>query len=140
MTASDTTMGLPAAKRGDRIVASDVHVVLVPSPGGPVPTPLPHPFSGRLDSGLSRNVRIMGRPAATAGSTARNAPAHRPTPPGTSFQAPPSNRGKVVTGSATVRINGRMAARHGDTAVTCNDPSPLPAGTVLAAGTVRVGD
>jgi uncharacterized Zn-binding protein involved in type VI secretion len=121
------------------VVAVDVHVVLVPSPGGPVPTPLPHAFSGPLADGLSPNVRIMGRHAATAGSTARNAPAHLPTPPGTTFQVPPSNRGTVITGSATVRINGRMAARHGDTAVTCGDPVPLPGGTVVAVGTVRVG-
>ena len=36
-------MGQPAAKQGDQIVATDTHIVLVPSPGGPVPTPLPHP-------------------------------------------------------------------------------------------------
>lgn len=132
-------MGQPAAKRGDRILATDVHVVMVPSPGGAVPALLPHEFSGKLAGRLSRNVRIMGRAAATVGSTAINAPLHRPTPPGTAFQRPPSNRGVVATGSATVRINGRMAARAADTAVTCNDPSPLPAGTVVAGGTVRVG-
>jgi len=39
-------MGQPAAKQGDQVVATDVHIVLIPSPGGPVPTPLPHPFVG----------------------------------------------------------------------------------------------
>ena len=37
-------MGQPAAKQGDKVVATDIHIVNIPSPGGPVPTPLPHPF------------------------------------------------------------------------------------------------
>ena len=132
-------MGPPAAKQGDRIVATDIHVVLVPSAAGPVPTPLPHPFSGPLTGELSGNVRVMGCPAATAGSVATNAPAHLPMAPGTAFQVPPANRGTIAAGSATVRINGRPAARAGDAAITCNDPSPLPVGRVVSVGTVRVG-
>lgn len=132
-------MGQPAAKQGDQVVAIDVHVVLVPSPGGPVPTPLPHPFSGILDGSLSSSVTIGGLAAATVGSTATNTPPHVPTPPGTAFQVPPSNQATVQTGSATVTIDGRPAARNGDTALTCNDPQDLPAGKVVAAGTVLIG-
>ena len=98
-------MGQPAAKQGDQIVAVDTHIVMVPSAGGPVPTPLPHPFAGLLDGNLSGNVNIMGMPAATVDSTASNAPAHTPTPPGTSFQSPPANQGTITLGSQTVRIN-----------------------------------
>jgi uncharacterized Zn-binding protein involved in type VI secretion len=130
-------MGQPAAKQGDRIVAVDTHIVLVP--GTPPTAPLPHPFSGIIGGSLSNNVRIMGRPAATVGSTADNVPPHIPTPPGTSFQKPPANKGTVQIGSATVRINGKAAARNGDRAMTCNDPEDLPAGTVVAAGTVSIG-
>jgi uncharacterized Zn-binding protein involved in type VI secretion len=129
-------MGQPAAKQGDRIVAVDTHIVTVP---GTSPTPLPHPFSGILGDGLSANVRIMGRPAATVGSTADNQPPHIPTPPGTGFQKPPANRGTVQAGSPTVRINGKPAARDGDSALTCSDPVDLEAGTVFAAGTVSIG-
>src|SRR5262249_11798469 len=133
-------MGQPAAKAGDRIVAMDTHVVLVPSPpGSPVPTPLPHPFAGVLDGNLSPTVSIMGAKAATVASTATNTPAHAPTPPGVSFQRPPANRGTVQTGSVTVKIGGQGVARNGDTAITCNDPADLPVGTVVAAGTVLVG-
>jgi uncharacterized Zn-binding protein involved in type VI secretion len=133
-------MGQPAAKQGDRVVATDIHIVMVPAPPGPpVPTPLPHVFSGTLTGVLSASVRIMGRPAATVSSTATNTTPHLPTPPGTMFQKPPSNRGTIVTGSATVRINGRMAARNGDTAMTCNDPVDAPVGTVVSLGTVMVG-
>lgn len=133
-------MGQPAAKQGDRITAVDTHIVLVPSPpGSPVPTPLPHPFTGIIDGGLSPDVNVMGMPAATVDSTATNTPSHVPTPPGVSFQTPPANKATIVTGSATVKINGRSAARGGDTAKTCNDPTDLPVGTVIAAGTVLVG-
>ena len=133
-------MGQPAAKQGDQIVATDTHIVLVPAPPGqPVPTPLPHPFSGIIDGTLSSNVNVMGMPAATVDSTATNTPSHIPTPPGVSFQTPPANKGTVVLGSGTVKINGKGAARNGDTAKTCNDPTDLPVGTVVAAGTVLVG-
>ena len=132
-------MGQPAAKQGDQITAVDTHIVMVPSGGGPVPTPLPHPFAGVINGGLSSNVNIMGMAAATVDSTADNTPQHIATPPGTSFQAPPSNKATIKAGSPTVKINGKMAARNGDTAETCNDPSNLPVGTVIAVGTVMIG-
>ena len=133
-------MGLPAAKQGDQIVAIDTHIVMVPAaPSPPVPTPLPHPFSGIINGGLSANVNIMGLPAATVQSTADNLPPHIPTPPGTAFQKPPGNRATISIGSATVRINGKAAARTGDTATTCNDPADMPVGKVVAAGTVLIG-
>jgi uncharacterized Zn-binding protein involved in type VI secretion len=132
-------MGQPAAKQGDRITGTDIHIVLVPSAAGPVPTPLPHPFTGILAGGLSTNVKIMGAPAATVNSTANNTPPHLPMPPGTSFQKPPSNQATIAMGSATVKIGGQPAARSGDTAMTCNDPVDAPTGTVVAVGTVMIG-
>jgi uncharacterized Zn-binding protein involved in type VI secretion len=132
-------MGQPAAKQGDQIVATDTHIVMVPSPTGPVPTPMPHPFAGIIGGGLSGDVKIMGMAAATADSTADNTPPHVPTPPGTSFQKPPSNKATIKVGSPTVKINGKMAARNGDAALTCNDPADLPSGTVVAVGTVFIG-
>jgi uncharacterized Zn-binding protein involved in type VI secretion len=132
-------MGQPAAKQGDQIIGIDTHIVLVPSPSGTVPTPLPHPFSGILNGGLSGDVNIMGMPAATVDSTAENTPAHIATPPGTAFQSPPANQATIKLGSQTVKINGKAAARHGDPADTCNDPADLPAGTVVAVSTVLIG-
>jgi len=132
-------MGQPAAKQGDQVVATDTHIVLVPSAAGPVPTPVPHPFTGILSGGLSTNVKIMGMPAATMNSTADGTPPHLPMPPGVSFQMPPSNRATILMGSMTVKINGQSAARNGDTAMTCNDPVDAPVGTVVAVGTVLIG-
>lgn len=127
-------MGLPAAKQGDRITATDTH--LIQNPSG-VQSPVSHSFSGVLDGSLSTDVRIEKRAAAKVGSTATNTPPHVPI--GGSFVTPPSNKGTVTKGSATVRINGKPAARNGDTALTCNDPVDLPVGTVVATSTVRIG-
>ncbi len=131
-------MGQPAAKQGDQIVATDTHIVMVPGTP-PVPTPLPHPFTGIINGSLSSNVNIMGLPAATVDSTADNTPPHIPTPPGTAFQKPPANKATIKLGSPTVNINGKMAARNGDIAETCNDPVDLPVGQVVAVGTVFIG-
>ncbi|VVB94574.1 PAAR motif protein [uncultured archaeon] len=131
-------MGQPAAKQGDQIMATDTHIIMIPAPPGPpVPTPLPHPFVGIIDGGLSSDVKIMGMPAATVDSTASNTPPH--IPQGGPFQNPPSNKATIKIGSTTVKINGKMAARSGDTAMTCNDPSDLPVGQVIAVGTVLIG-
>jgi uncharacterized Zn-binding protein involved in type VI secretion len=130
-------MGQPGAKQGDQIIATDTHIIMIPSPGGPVPTPLPHPFTGQIDSGLSSEVNIEGKPAAVQGSTATNTPSH--IPQGGPFQKPPSNQATIQLGSGTVFINGKPAARNGDTALTCNDPADLPTGTVMAVGTVMIG-
>ncbi len=131
-------MGQPAAKQGDQITGTDIHIVLVPSASGSTPASLPHPFLGLLDGSLSHNVNIMHRPAAIVGSTATNSPPHIPTPPGVSFQIPPTNQGRVTSGSGTVMINGRPAARNGDSAQTCGEP-PNTQATIVAAGTVMVG-
>ena len=132
-------MGVPAATANSTVAATDTHIVLVPTAGGPVPTPLPHVFNGVVDGSLINTVKIGGQAAAVVGSTATNTPAHIPTPPGTAFQKPPANRGTVFMGSLSVRIGGKAAARHGDTVTTCNDPADAPVGSLIAAGTVFIG-
>lgn len=130
-------MGVPAAKLGDGVTGTDTHIVMVPSPGGPVATPTPFPFNGKITTGCSQNVLIAGNPAATVGSVAMNQPPHLPQ--AGSFQVPPTNQATINKGSPTVLINDKPAARAGDTALTCNDPAPLPAGTVQATSTVLIG-
>lgn len=132
-------MGQPAAVANSMVVGVDVHIVMVPSPGGPVPTPLPHPFSGKLDGGLVGTVKIGGRQAAVVGSTATNSPSHIATPPGTSFQKPPADSGEVQMGSTTVKIGGKAAARNLDPVKTCNDPADAPVSQIVAVGTVTIG-
>jgi uncharacterized Zn-binding protein involved in type VI secretion len=131
-------VGKIAAKQGDKILATDTHILMIPSPGGPVPTPTPMPFVGTITSGCSTDVFIEGKPAATVDSIALNQPMHIPT--GGPFQKPPTNQGKILIGSTGVFINGKPAARQGDQAVTCNDPADAPIGQVMAVGTVFIGE
>lgn len=93
---------LPAAKKGDQITGVDVHIVMIPSPGGPIPTPLPHPFAGMIDNAVSSSVNIMGMPAATQDSTASAVPPH--IPQGGPFQKPPANKATIKMGSPNVMI------------------------------------
>ena len=132
-------MGQPIAKQDDQVVAVDTHIVMVPAGPSMVPTPLPHPFAGKLDGGLVQTVKVGGSPVATVDSTATNSPAHIATPPGTQFQSPPADQGTVKMGSQTVKIGGKACARASDIVETCNDPVDAPVGQIVAAGTVLVG-
>jgi hypothetical protein len=53
-------MGMPATKLGDQVTASDIHIVMIPSPGGSVPAPLPNPFAGIINGIVSQDVMISG--------------------------------------------------------------------------------
>ena len=128
--------GMPAAKMGDKVVGLCTHIIMNPSPGGPVPTPTPHPFMGIINGNLSPTVKIMGQAAATLGSTAANTPAHIPIGAGP-FQIPPRNQATITVCSSTVMINNKPAARTGDSAMLCSDIPML--GNVIAVGTVMVG-
>ena len=112
--------------------------MIVPAGPAQVPTPLPHPFSGGLEGGLASSVRIGGKAAAVVGSTADNSPPHLPTPPGTTFQSPPSNEATIKMGSATVRSRARRAARMGDTPNLQRSGRPA-VGTVMGTATVQIG-
>jgi uncharacterized Zn-binding protein involved in type VI secretion len=134
-------MGAAAARLTDTVTGSDTHIVMVPSPSGAVPTPLPgHPFSGTLTSAASSDVTIDGLAAAVVGTKATNSPPHVPLPPGTSFASPPSNSGEVSSGSSSVTINDKAAARQGDKVRTCNDPTDADTSSITSGSTkVTIG-
>ena len=129
-------MPQPAAKQGDRVMGVCSHMIQPPGTAPPVMTP-GHVFNGILTSGLSTDVLIEGRPAATVGSEAINTPPHIPM--GGVFVNVPlvTNRATITMGSSTVLINGKQAARAGDQARTCCEvQSP---GQVVAISTVLIG-
>ena len=131
-----------AAKFGDPVVGVDVHLVLVPTPAGLVPTPLPHPFVGVVFDPLGAAVGsamaggltfVNGMPVANTGMNVRGIP-HIPTPPGVSF-APndiPGNHGTIVTGSKTVHMAGGSAARRMSMVSSCGFPLNLPTSVCMA--------
>ena len=120
-------MGMLAAKQGDLIVAVDTHLEQPPGPVPPIP--MTSPFSAPITNGLSADVMIEKRPAATLGSGGTSLPPHIPKIG--VFVNPPTNQGVIILGSTTVFINKKPAARIGDVAMTCNDPVPLPIGNVI---------
>ncbi len=136
-----------AAKNGDVVMGVDLHMVMVPTPAGPVPTPLPHPFVGVVWDPLGASIAAAisqvfggGGPVAINGmfcgntGTGVHGAHHIPTPPGTAF-APndiPGNDGSIVSGSKTVHLAGSSAGRLGSLVSTCNFPVNLPTSTCLA--------
>lgn len=124
-------MPQPAARMGDAVTGTDIHIVLVPAPSGSVPTPTPHPFVGTLTNGCSTDVLINGQGAAVQGSGATATSPHVPIG-GPSFARPPSNTGTVLLGSPTVLVDGKPLARLGDQVSTCNDPVDAPTSTITA--------
>jgi uncharacterized Zn-binding protein involved in type VI secretion len=121
-------MPQPAARQNDPVMGTDIHILMVPSPGGPVPTPTPLPYAGQLALQLSTDVLINGLPAATQGSKSTQPPHIPPSP----FQRPPTNQGTVLMGSPTVLVNGKPLARLGDQVATCNDPVDAPVSAITA--------
>jgi uncharacterized Zn-binding protein involved in type VI secretion len=128
-------MSQPVAKKGDRITATDTHLVIPASGGPPVPTPLP--YSGVLQQDLCTTVFSQHQAVAVVGSTSVMSPGHIVAP--NSFANPPSNQGHVFIGSPTVFAEHKAIARNADVAKTCNDPVDLPVGQVVASGTVYSG-
>lgn len=129
-------MGKPIAKQGDAAVGVDMHVVMVSSPGGPVPTPLPSPFDGKITQSVSTSVLANHKGVATEGSIAQCTP-HIPA--GGPFQKPPANQGSVSMGSNTVLVDHKKVARAGDPVKCCNDPADRDSAYIVTAGTVLVG-
>jgi uncharacterized Zn-binding protein involved in type VI secretion len=125
---------------GDKATGMCTHIVMVPSPGGPIPTPTPIPYSATILQGCVNNVLISGKPAAVLGSGLNHVPPH--IPPGPPFgPPPPSHDGTVIKGSATVLIGGRPAARMGDTVKVCTTSTPPGTGAITgpSAPTVMIG-
>jgi RHS repeat-associated protein len=132
-----------AAKFFDVVLGVDLHMVMVPTPAGPVPTPLPHPFTGIVFDPVGAAVGavmgggavlVNGLPAANTGTAVKAVIKHIPTPPGVSF-APndiPGNEGTLVTGSKTVSFGGASAARFGSMVSSCNFPLNLPTSVCMA--------
>ena len=127
----------PVAKRGDRVVGVDTHILLIASPSGPVPTPTPMPFDGELVADPSASVFVDDEALALEQTTARNRPGHIPV--GGTFQTPPSNVASVARGSSSVFADNRAVARSKDPVRCCNDVPDDETSHVIAVSTVFAG-
>lgn len=121
---------LPAAKHFDIIMGVDVHIVMVPTPAGPVPTPLPNPFIGMVYDLMDyipimgATVMVNGMMRAQAGTEVKNVPCHLPIPG--PFQKPPANEGEMFMGSMTVLADGEPFSFMACPVLTCQDIGMMP--------------
>lgn len=123
-----------AAKHLDPLVGLDTHIILIPTPAGPVPTPLPHPYVGMLLDPMDyvpvmgATVYINGLPRGVAGSNGKALPPHIPM--GGPFAKPPTNESEIFMGSATVLSDGDPQSFLGLPVLSCQDigmpPPPRP--------------
>jgi len=139
----------------DLIVGVDIHTHLVPTPGGPVPTPIPQPFVGLVGDPVGMIVGAMtsaaislvqgaplelprgpvlvnGLPATTTAGLGKNVHLlpHAPTPPGTAHVKKPSGEAKLPLGLLKITFGGASAVPLGTMALSCGDP-PLPSSKVV---------
>jgi len=129
-------MQLPVARQGDPVQGVDTHTVVLPNGAS---SPMPLPFAGTLNGGLSDNVKIDGRFAATVGSTVDNTQKHLTTiPPGASLAMPATDSGSVARGSSSVRVNGRFLARSTDPVTTCDELRAGPTGLITGGSSTVV--
>jgi len=114
-----------AAKHMDPLVGVDVHIIMIPSPAGPIPTPLPHPYVGMVFDPmdyvpiLGATVMINGLPRGLAGSSGQALPPHIPM--GGPFMKPPSNESEIFMGSATVVVDGDPQSFLALPVLSCQD-------------------
>ena len=106
-----------AAKHLDLVVGVDTHIVMVPTPAGPVPTPLPQPFVGIVFDefdyipGIGGTVYINGMMRAQAGTGGKATPPHVPIGGPSYGPPPPTNEAEVFMGSQTVSVDGDAMSR-----------------------------
>jgi len=121
-----------AGKAFDIVTGVDIHIIGIPSPAGPIPTPLPHPFIGMVYDPMDfipfigATVMVNGMPRAQAGTGGKNVPPHIPM--GGPFMKPPiGNECEVFMGSLTVNVEGEPFAKLGMPVLSCQCigmPSP----------------
>ncbi|MEM9985422.1 MAG: PAAR domain-containing protein, partial [Bacteroidota bacterium] len=120
------------AKHMDPVLGVDIHIILVPTPAGPVPTPIPHPFVGMVFDPMDlvpivgATVMVNGMPVGVAGTGAKNIPPHIPIG-GPFGPPPPGNEGEIFMGSATVLADGEPFSYTGLPVLSCSSVgAPAP--------------
>jgi uncharacterized Zn-binding protein involved in type VI secretion len=142
-------LGKPAAVVTDSVMGQCMHTYqsMSPSPGGPVPTPVPMnlPFVGKIIGPGAATVLICGKPASLLGDNVVNTAIHPPVGgasiPGPAIP-PTTNKATIVLQcSMTVLICNKPAVVMGSqTTPECGlAPGGGPAKVIASAMTVQIG-
>ena len=129
------------AKHLDPVIGVDIHIIMIPSPAGPIPTPLPNPFIGMVFDPMDlfpivgATVLVNGMPVGAAGTGVWNKPpGHFPI--GGPFMKLPGNEGEIFMGSATVKADGAPFSYTGLPVLSCSDiGTPAPPRAKKRGGT-----
>lgn len=114
-----------AAKHFDPILGIDVHIILIPTPAGPVPTPLPNPYVGMAMDPfdyaplIGGTVYVNGMMRAQAGTGGVATVPHIPMG-GPFGPPPPTNESEVFMGSMTVASDGDAQSYFGLPVLSCS--------------------
>jgi uncharacterized Zn-binding protein involved in type VI secretion len=128
-------MGAPAIVMGDKIQGTcAIHQIPNPASGVPQPGP-PMPFSAPITIGTQATVVIGGKPAAVVGCSGLNTPPHVGLHISDPYAVPPTQIGRIVSGSPTVLIGGQPAATQTSSCTCCVTPGTL----VPTVTTVLIG-
>ncbi|MFO7179507.1 MAG: DUF6531 domain-containing protein, partial [Pseudomonadota bacterium] len=120
-----------AAKHLDPIVGVDVHIILIPTPAGPVPTPIPNPYVGMVFDPfdyvpiIGATVYVNGLPRAQAGTGGIALVPHLPLG-GPFGPPPPTNESEVFMGSASVAVDGDAQSHLGLPVLSCQSVGMPP--------------
>ncbi len=130
------TGGKQIAVEGNKVMGFDVHTMVIPAGNHTENVPLPHPFIGKLNDKLAKDVSIGDHKVAVKGSKAKNdSPTHNQLPGTIKFQKNPKNEGEVTGGTADkLKIDGKEACVIGSQVTTCNDVGAQNNSTVIAVG------
>lgn len=120
---------LLASTHQDIIIGLDIHIVMVPSPAGPIPTPLPHPFIGfvfdpadlipMLGATVSVNYKCRGCSFTTGMLGTMK---HFPMPPGAAFTPKPIGHDAYkFFGSLRVKAEGNLLGVSPFMVMSCSD-------------------
>jgi uncharacterized Zn-binding protein involved in type VI secretion len=116
---------------GDKIQGQcAIHQVPNPASGVPQPSPAPLPFSAPLLQGLEPTVTIGGKAVAVLGSSGFNTPPHVGLHATDPFMAPPTQQGRVLSGSPTVTAGGKPIATSSSQVAMCAQVPGQPVATV----------
>lgn len=105
------------------------HTVPNPNSGAPQPSPAPMPFDAPLTDGLCSSVTIGGKAVAVLGSSGLNTPPHVGLHPTDPKVVATTQKGQILSGSATVTAGGKAIATDSSQTLMCSEPG-TPVATV----------
>ncbi|GEQ86163.1 type IV secretion protein Rhs [Patiriisocius marinistellae] len=119
---------MPSNKHLDPVLGVDIHIVMIPSPAGPIPTPLPHPFVGMILDPMDyvpvigATVMVNKKPRGNSGTAGMlGSKVHIPMGGPFMMAATIGHDSANFFGSNRVNADGSYLSASGFMVMSCND-------------------